>query len=82
MPALRAQRHGELFFKISIYEEEENTLLRNVEVRLPSKGTISQKGTIFSDTAGKTSKFANIDFLTDKILLTMTLRGLNSRDVM
>jgi hypothetical protein len=81
MPALHAQRQGELFFKISFPEEEDNTLLRNVEVRLPSNGVISQKGIIFRDTAGKTSKFASIEFLTDKVLLTMTFRGLNSRDV-
>lgn len=44
--------------------------------------SLSQKGIILRDTAGKTSKFANNNFSTNKILLTMTFRGLNSRDVM
>jgi hypothetical protein len=42
MPALLAQPQGELFFEISIPEEEDNTLLRNVKVLLPSNGVISE----------------------------------------
>lgn len=46
------------------------------------RSVVSQNGWIFRYTAGKTSKFVYIDFLTDKTLLTTTFRGLNSTDTM
>jgi hypothetical protein len=58
------------------------TTIRCFEMSRPDYPVISQNGKIFRHTAGKTSKFAYIDFWMDKILLTMTFRGLNSRDAM